>query len=154
MNICSYGCGKEGKYKLKCGKFSCSDHFTRCPEYRKNESKRMIKQNKLLQESLPYEQKNYPNRKEILWNDQKQKCNRCSYNLYNLHSGPYQIHHIDGNFNNLSRENEELLCCNCHFMTDNYGFKGRKHHSKTKQIIGEKSIGRKVPNLYVKAAVS
>jgi hypothetical protein len=33
---CDYGCGQTAKYQFKNGKFCCSDHYTRCPNIRKN----------------------------------------------------------------------------------------------------------------------
>lgn len=31
MNLCSYGCGQEGKYLLKNGKYSCCESYKKCP---------------------------------------------------------------------------------------------------------------------------
>lgn len=89
--------------------------------------------------SIPkeYENKNFRTRKEILWNEQGKRCNKCGFDLYNWKDGPYEIHHIDGNRNNKKRENEELVCCNCHFMTDNYRFKGRNHTKESKKLISK-----------------
>ena len=53
---------------------------------------------------------------------------------------------------NYDKENEELLCCNCHFMTDNYGFRGRKHNTKTKKLIAENMDRTNIVNLYEKRA--
>lgn len=45
MNKCEYGCGQEGIYKLKNGKFCCSEKFNSCPEIkRKNSETNKIKQ--------------------------------------------------------------------------------------------------------------
>jgi len=87
-----------------------------------------------------YKNKKYILRKEILWNEQGQKCAECGFNLYEYKDGPYQIHHIDGNKNNFTKENEILLCCNCHYMTDNYAFKNRNHTQKSKSIISKKVL--------------
>ena len=76
-------------------------------------------------------------RKEILWEEQGHKCNKCDYNLYDPFTGPYEIHHLDGVRLNKSRDNEELVCCNCHAMTDNYRFKGRKHTNKSRKKISK-----------------
>jgi len=73
---------------------------------------------------LPYDKKPRDVRKQIKWDYQNHKCNRCDFNKYGPLSGPYELHHKDGNANNKSIDNEELLCCNCHSMTDNYRFKG------------------------------
>jgi len=38
MNICSYGCNKEGKYKLKNGKYCCSKSSNSCSSMREKNS--------------------------------------------------------------------------------------------------------------------
>jgi hypothetical protein len=77
-------------------------------------------------------------RKEFIWEEQGKKCNLCGYNLYDLKTGPYQLHHKDSDSNNKKRENEEIICANCHQMTDSWGGKGidwteerRKRHRET-----------------------
>jgi hypothetical protein len=76
-------------------------------------------------------------RKEIIWKDQSCSCNRCRLNILDFKTGPYELHHIDGNTKNKKRENEELLCLNCHFFTDNYGFRGRNHTEEAIEKIIE-----------------
>lgn len=34
---------------------------------------------------------------------------------------PLQIHHVDGNSTNNKEENLEVLCPNCHSLTENFG---------------------------------
>jgi hypothetical protein len=41
MNLCDYGCGEEGKFQFKNGKWCCSEYFKQCPEMRKRMSKKM-----------------------------------------------------------------------------------------------------------------
>lgn len=88
-------------------------------------------------ENISYENLSYKKRKEILWNEQNKKCNHCEYNLLDEKTGPYQIHHKDGNRLNLIRENEELLCYNCHYVTNNFGFKNKNHKEETKIKISK-----------------
>jgi len=144
--FCKGGCGEIAKYKNGY----CHEVWQQCPVKRQQNSKRLLLRNRQIQQSFPYEQKNYPARKEILWKEQGCKCKNCGYNLYDYINGPYQIHHIDGNMNNHKRENEILLCCNCHYMTDNYGFRGRNHTRKTKDIIAKKRNGVECLNIYQK----
>ena len=82
--------------------------------------------------NIPYEKLSYKRRKSILWKEQNYKCNRCGFSELDEFKGPYQIHHIDGNNTTRKRENEELLCLNCHYITDSYGFKNREHTKQTK----------------------
>ncbi len=55
------------------------------------------------------------------------KCEKCSWGEVNTYSGlvPLQIHHIDGDCQNNTEENLQLLCPNCHCLTDNYGSRNK-----------------------------
>ena len=48
---------------------------------------------------------------------------RCGWAERNLFTNkiPLSLHHIDGNYKNNKVENLELLCPNCHALTDNFG---------------------------------
>lgn len=50
------------------------------------------------------------------------KCQICGFEGYNKTTGNsiLQIHHKDGNSGNNSVENLQLLCPNCHAMTENF----------------------------------
>ena len=50
-------------------------------------------------------------------------CQKCGWNQVNPCTGnvPLQIHHIDGNCLNNREENLQLLCPNCHSLTDTFG---------------------------------
>lgn len=50
-------------------------------------------------------------------------CQKCGWNEINLWTGkvPLQIHHIDGDCTNNKEDNLQLLCPNCHSLTDNFG---------------------------------
>lgn len=66
------------------------------------------------------------------------KCERCGWGEKNPYTGKYvlEIHHKDGDYTNNTEENLEVLCLNCHGMTENYksrnknGRKGRKKYSE------------------------
>lgn len=51
------------------------------------------------------------------------KCQLCGWGLENpkTHTSPLEIHHIDGNCINNRLDNLQLLCPNCHSLTDNFG---------------------------------
>ena len=51
------------------------------------------------------------------------KCESCLKTKWKHKPIPLELHHKDGNRNNNNLENLELLCCNCHALTDNW----RKH---------------------------
>lgn len=59
-------------------------------------------------------------------------CQRCGWGEKNPITGtiPLQIHHIDGDCKNNSEENLELLCPNCHSLTDTFGKLNKKSSRK------------------------
>ena len=48
------------------------------------------------------------------------KCECCGNKEWQGKPIPLELHHIDGNHSNLKLENLQLLCPNCHALTDNY----------------------------------
>lgn len=51
------------------------------------------------------------------------KCSKCGWGEVNPYTNlvPLQIHHVDGNSTNNKEENLEVLCPNCHSLTENFG---------------------------------
>ena len=51
------------------------------------------------------------------------KCCKCGWSERNIKTNniPLQINHIDGIHKNNKEENLELICPNCHSLTDTYG---------------------------------
>ena len=51
------------------------------------------------------------------------KCEKCGWGEINPYTNrvPLQIHHIDGNSENNIEENLQVLCPNCHSLTENFG---------------------------------
>ena len=54
------------------------------------------------------------------------QCERCKLTKWNDVNIPLEVHHKDGNRFNNKEENLELLCPNCHALTDNYRGKNIK----------------------------
>lgn len=50
------------------------------------------------------------------------QCEKCGWGEKNLFTNTYplEIHHIDGNYKNNKEENLQVLCPNCHALTENY----------------------------------
>lgn len=61
--------------------------------------------------------------KNYLFKIHNSKCQKCGWGNINKHTNkvPLQIHHIDGDCTNNSEDNLELLCPNCHALTENFG---------------------------------
>lgn len=47
-------------------------------------------------------------------------CESCNLNTWLNNNIPLELHHIDGNNLNNNLENLQVLCPNCHALTDNY----------------------------------
>lgn len=60
------------------------------------------------------------------------KCNKCELKIWNDQLIPLELEHIDGNSENNSINNVELLCPNCHAQTPTYKGKnvGNGRHSR------------------------
>ena len=61
--------------------------------------------------------------RRYLFNEYNNSCQICSWCKINPHTGlvPLQIHHINGDYLNNSEDNLQLLCPNCHSLTETYG---------------------------------
>lgn len=65
--------------------------------------------------------------KDKLIEERGHKCEKCNLSSWLNLPISLELHHIDGDKRNNTRENLELLCPNCHSYTDNYGSKNKKH---------------------------
>jgi len=68
------------------------------------------------------------------------KCEKCGWGEKNKYTGktPLQIHHIDGNCLNNREENLQLLCPNCHSLTENFGSRNKNAASGRSEYFGRK----------------
>ena len=75
--------------------------------------------------------------KRYLFEKHKNKCQICGWGETNKKTGkiPLEVHHIDGDYTNNKEENLQLLCPNCHSLTETYknandnGRKGRDKYN-------------------------
>lgn len=114
------------KYCLNCGKPLFNNARKYCNQQCKNEFeyKQYIEQWKqgLKNGTIgKYDVSAYIRR--YLFEKFNSSCQECGWNKINPKSGkiPLQIHHIDGDCLNNKEENLQLLCPNCHSLTENYG---------------------------------
>lgn len=64
------------------------------------------------------------------------KCEKCQQETWLNNPIPLEVHHLDGDKLNNTLDNLQLLCPNCHALTDNY--RGRNiNHKKEIQISEE-----------------
>jgi hypothetical protein len=81
-------------------------------------------------------------------NKYNNKCQRCGWGEINVHTGrvPLALHHVDGDCTNNAEKNLELLCPNCHALTDNYGSrnKGKGRDSRREWRLKNKDMDDKI----------
>lgn len=68
----------------------------------------------------------------------KHRCERCGNTEWEGEPIPLQLHHINGNRTDNRLENLQLLCPNCHTLTDNYCGKKLKKEEKHCIVCGKK----------------
>lgn len=68
------------------------------------------------------------------------KCELCGWGEVNPYTNkiPLQIHHIDGNSENNIESNLQVLCPNCHSLTENFGSRN-KNAPRGKSIYYKKA---------------
>ena len=67
------------------------------------------------------------------------KCEKCGWGELNTFTKkvPLEIHHIDGDYTNNKEENLQVLCPNCHSLTETY-----KSHNKKGRVARSKYYKR------------
>jgi Zn finger protein HypA/HybF involved in hydrogenase expression len=73
-------------------------------------------------------------------NIKERKCESCGLTEWKGEEIPLELHHIDGNHFNNDLDNLQLLCPNCHSLTDTYC--GRKNKTEHKCKECGKEISR------------
>jgi len=73
------------------------------------------------------------------------QCELCGWKQINPFSekSPLQIHHIDGDASNCKPQNLQVLCPNCHSLTDTFGRRNRKS-ARTYRRAAEVHMGELV----------
>lgn len=116
-------CGKEFiKYPNKTNLF-CSYHCQCEQEYEENVTK--WKNGEISGHTQRYKVSGFV--KRYLFEKTNYCCEECGCNLVNKYTGNsiLQIHHKDGNAANTREENLEVICPNCHAMTENFGSRNK-----------------------------
>ena len=88
-------------------------------------------------ENTSFEDLPQPWRRYKILIDQDGCCNRCGIKKWNGELITFELEHKDGNNQNNSRENLELLCPNCHSQTKTW--RGRKLR-KNRVLISDKDF--------------
>ena len=72
--------------------------------------------------------------KEYLFNERGKCCEICKISDWLGKRIVIELHHIDGNNKNNSKDNLQLLCPNCHSQTDNWKGKNLKQAGMAKLV--------------------
>jgi hypothetical protein len=76
--------------------------------------------------------------------EQDEKCNRCGISEWLGQKITLELEHKDGNHFNNDRQNLEILCPNCHALTDTW--RGRNKRVKAERISDETLFNALVEN--------
>jgi len=137
QHIC-LNCGKEITYNYSDRKF-CSSKC--CGEY---QTKQKTEQWLQHPEKFSGEQ-GYPFISRYLRLLHNNCCQRCGWSELNQYTNtvPLQVHHIDGDCTNNKLENLQLLCPNCHSLTETYGSRNIGNSKRYKLKKWHKSLSTK-----------
>lgn len=103
----------------------------------------------ILVENSEYDNTSYLRMRLINENVKECKCERCGRTEWEGNPIPLQLHHINGERSDNRLENLQLLCPNCHALTDNYCGKNvyikkittdKEKIEKFKKIYGNRTI--------------
>ena len=74
--------------------------------------------------------------RRYLFEKYQNSCQICGWNKLNPYTGsvPLQVHHIDGDCTNNQEINLQLLCPNCHALTENFGSRNENCTRKDKRV--------------------
>lgn len=110
-------CGKELPYDKRNNKF-CSQECLNDYRYKNTIQKVLNGENIISGASgIPKHLKRY------LMELHNNKCEKCGWGEEHpiTHNIPLEVHHIDGDCTNNHLDNLQLLCPNCHCLTENFG---------------------------------
>lgn len=62
------------------------------------------------------------------------RCERCKRTEWDGEEIPLELHHINGDNTDNRLENLQMLCPNCHALTDNYRGRNKSAHQETDDV--------------------
>ena len=80
----------------------------------------------------PFHELGYTLRRRVLMEEQNGACNRCGLTHWQGELIPLEMEHKNGNHHDDRRENVELLCHNCHALSDFW--RGRNKNDGRKRV--------------------
>lgn len=78
--------------------------------------------------------------RRYLFGKYNSSCQLCNWHEVNLTTGkvPLEVHHVDGNCRNGSPDNIQLLCPNCHSLTDTFRKLNNKSARYERTLLAKK----------------
>lgn len=133
MKKCNY-CGKELTIEQRHNKF-CSQE---CANLAKKENKIKDWLNNTYNGIVGKDQLSKTIRSYLLEKNNF-SCELCGWNKINpiTNKSPLEIHHKDGNYLNNTPDNLQVLCPNCHSLTDNY--KSLNKNGREDRVVSRKN---------------
>lgn len=109
-------------YCINCGR-PIQNNYKYCSNSCKNEYENKLRIDHWLNHPEDFSTEKFPDFIKRYLFDIYQGCQVCGWHEINPYTGkiPLQIHHIDGNCLNNDINNLQLLCPNCHSLTNNFG---------------------------------
>jgi len=125
--------------RLFGSKNTLDSHKEHCSE-NQNKVLRDRKKSQMIEKELshPFEKIKKSYRKEKILRDQLGKCNKCGLDKWLGEEITLELEHKDGNHSNDSRENLELLCPNCHSMTNTW--RGRNKRNEKRRRVSDNDL--------------
>jgi hypothetical protein len=74
-------------------------------------------------------------RKKMLLETRGHQCEGCGLENWRNQPIPIELHHVDGDTDNNNEENLQLLCPNCHALTDTHR---RRNKNGKRQLMRRK----------------
>lgn len=134
INICTQAESKQAAYNQLHMHRNTFDKYCKLFNIQKFRKKR--NSNKYnLEDIFIGKYKNYPtsklHKRLIKEGYKEEKCECCGLTIWQNVKIPLELHHIDGDKSNNKLENLQLLCPNCHALTNNFKSKNIKHYTIT-----------------------
>jgi hypothetical protein len=129
IRVCEECGNKLERYNSRFCSFKCnksSKHKELIADWKSNENKYSGKNKQSVPEFI----------RKYMIDKSGGKCERCGWCETNPSTGktPLHVHHLDGNYSNNRESNLEVLCPNCHSITESFGSlnigKGRPRNRK------------------------
>lgn len=136
--------------KLKCQEGTLNrwlkkmkiDYVGKC-NWSKGLKKPRIPIENYLKKKGPYIGSNYLKNKLFQYGLKEKRCEKCKKTKWLGEDIPLQLHHKDGDKWNNELTNLQILCGNCHSLTNNYAGKGKKNNKNIENFC---KCGKKISN--------